>query len=174
MRIIAGYLGGRVIASPKRVSTHPMSEKIRGALFSALGDLEGLSVLDAYSGSGAIAIEAISRGADIVLAIESDKLAAKTISTSLASLQITNKIKVINASIDSWLRTTNDRFDVIIADPPYQKLNLKIIELLESRLNNDSLLVLSWPGAVSLPEFKNAMLIKRLDYKDSQLGFYKT
>lgn len=61
MRIISGIYGGRTIQSPSGHKTHPMSEKMRGAIFNALGDIKGLSFLDAYGGSGAVALEAISR-----------------------------------------------------------------------------------------------------------------
>lgn len=63
LRVISGSLGGRLINSPPGNKTHPMSEKMRGAIFNILGNIEGLDVLDAYSGSGAIALEAISRKA---------------------------------------------------------------------------------------------------------------
>ena len=76
MRVIAGWLGGRTFASPQGHRTHPMSDKIRGAIFSVLGDLNGLTVLDAFAGSGALAIEAISRGAEEAVAIDDDQGAA--------------------------------------------------------------------------------------------------
>ena len=63
MKVVAGSRGGRNFASPHNNRTHPMSDKVRGALFNALGDLDGLSVLDAYAGSGACSLEAASRGA---------------------------------------------------------------------------------------------------------------
>ena len=74
MRVIAGRLGGRNFDSPKTQRTHPMSDKVRGALFNALGDLGGLTVLDAFAGSGACSLEAASRGATEVLAIDINPL----------------------------------------------------------------------------------------------------
>jgi 16S rRNA (guanine(966)-N(2))-methyltransferase RsmD len=75
MRIIAGTLGGRTFESPHGRRTHPMSDKVRGSLFNTLGDIDGLTILDAFAGSGALAFEAISRGAEHVLAIEIDNRA---------------------------------------------------------------------------------------------------
>ena len=72
MRIIAGYLGGRQFNSPRSNRTHPMSDKARGGLFNALGDISGLTVLDAFAGSGALSFEAISRGAESVIAVDID------------------------------------------------------------------------------------------------------
>lgn len=93
MRVVAGRLGGRIFDSPRTHRTHPMSEKARGAIFNVLGDIAGLSVLDAYSGSGALAIEAVSRGAKSVLAIEVDVEAVKTIARNIENLQLGDRIK---------------------------------------------------------------------------------
>ncbi len=70
MRVIAGWLGGQNFDSPKSNRVHPMSDKMRGAIFGVLGDIKGLTVLDAFSGSGALAIESISRGAKSAIAID--------------------------------------------------------------------------------------------------------
>jgi 16S rRNA (guanine966-N2)-methyltransferase len=75
MRVIAGFLGGRNFDSPGGHRTHPMSDKVRGAVFGVLGDIKGLSVLDAFAGSGALSIEAVSRGAKYAVAIDVDKRA---------------------------------------------------------------------------------------------------
>jgi 16S rRNA (guanine966-N2)-methyltransferase len=72
VRIIAGSLKGRTFSEPHGHRTHPMSEKVRGALFNALGDIEGLTFLDAFAGSGALSFEAASRGAKSVIAIDKD------------------------------------------------------------------------------------------------------
>jgi 16S rRNA (guanine966-N2)-methyltransferase len=85
MRIIAGRLGGRHFASPQGRRTHPMSDKMRGALFNALGDIDGLSVLDAFAGSGALAFEAVSRGAGHAVAIDVDKSAQRAIAENIST-----------------------------------------------------------------------------------------
>src|SRR5579884_2312037 len=116
MRVIAGYLGGRIFSSPKGHRTHPMSNKVRGGLFSVLGDLDGLSVLDAYSGSGALAIEAISRGAEAATAIESDKTAHTAIIENIHSLGIHSRIKATKAFLRAWSsRNEGKTFDIVIA-----------------------------------------------------------
>ena len=79
LRIIAGNLGGRFIDSPDTATTHPMSERMRGALFNILGDITGKVVLDPFAGSGALGLEALSRGAASALFLERDAKAQKTI-----------------------------------------------------------------------------------------------
>ena len=92
MRVIAGTLGGRNFSSPHTRRTHPMSEKARGALFNALGDIHGLSVLDAFAGSGACSIEAVSRGVQTKsMAIDIDPEAVKTIAENIRSLDLTTE-----------------------------------------------------------------------------------
>src|ERR1039458_7477259 len=97
MRVIAGFLGGRNFDSPGGHRTHPMSDKVRGAIFGVLGDIKGLTVLDAFAGSGALAIEAISRGAKRAVAIEVDKGAHTVITENIKALGIEDRIKAVRA-----------------------------------------------------------------------------
>ena len=174
MRVISGSLGKRVFAAPDSPRIHPMSEKVRGAIFSALGDISGLVVLDVYSGSGALGIEAVSRGADQVISIEADAKAAALIIKNLKELNISNRVSVINARIESWLDSDHTSFDLIIADPPYDRVPLtETLNSIASRLKSGCLLVLSWPGNHELPKIQNATLIKVRSFKDAQVGFYR-
>src|SRR5688500_6254990 len=104
MRIITGYLGGRNFNSPRGHRTHPMSDKARGALFNALGDIEGLTVLDAFAGSGALSFEAISRGAVSATAIDIDKAAYEAIQANVESLGLEDKVTVLRKNIGGWSR----------------------------------------------------------------------
>src|SRR5580704_8750565 len=102
MRVIAGYLGGRSFNSPGGHRTHPMSDKVRGAIFGVLGDIKGLTVLDAFAGSGALAIEAISRGAKSAVAIEVDKRAHAIIVENIQALGLEARVKAIRAFAGAW------------------------------------------------------------------------
>src|SRR3954471_4420017 len=99
MRIIAGNLKGREFKSPHGHRTHPMSDKMRGALFNVLGDIEGLTFLDAYAGSGALAFEAISRGAKDVVAVDKESAAQKTMSANVKDLKLDKKVKLVKANV---------------------------------------------------------------------------
>jgi 16S rRNA (guanine966-N2)-methyltransferase len=148
MRVIAGNLGGRIFESPRTHRTHPMSEKARGAIFNVLGDVEGLTVLDAYAGSGAVAIEAVSRGASEVLAIDVDVEAIKTIAANVKSLGLESSVTVLRKNISGWSRNNQSRqFDVVIADPPYTDIRPDVIERLGAHVKTGGVFVLSWPSS---------------------------
>jgi len=173
MRVIAGKLGGRTFDSPHSHRTHPMSDKIRGALFNTLGDIEGLTVLDAFAGSGAISFEAISRGASQVIAIEQDKAAQRIIAENIRNLGIVQTVKLIKTSASSWLQTSSGAtFDIVILDPPYDDVQSSLIQRLAATVSHDGVLVISWPGSMEPLHFDGLEQIKRRTYGDAQLLFY--
>lgn len=173
MRIIAGKLKGRIFDSPHGHRTHPMSDKMRGAIFTILGDIGGMHVCDAFSGSGALAFEAISRGAGSVVAVESDRHAQQTITINIHSLGVNARLRLIKATIAAWLSTSTTTFDIVLADPPYDALQEDLLPQLASRVKPDGLFVLSWPGGQPLPTFKTLTLITNKIYGDAQLAFYR-
>ncbi|MBP9761844.1 RsmD family RNA methyltransferase [Candidatus Saccharibacteria bacterium] len=174
MRVIAGSLGGRVFASPKGNRTHPMSEKARGAIFNALGDVTELSFLDAYAGSGALAIEAVSRGAKSVLAIDNDVDAAKTIAQNIQTLGVSDKVEVLLKNISGWSRNHQTvQFDIVLADPPYTDIRPNVLERLAVHVRRGGLLVLSWPGGERVRDFSGLAQVSRKPLGDIQLVFYR-
>ncbi|HEX7963859.1 MAG TPA: RsmD family RNA methyltransferase [Candidatus Saccharimonadales bacterium] len=173
MRVIAGRLGGRMFDSPGTHRTHPMSDKMRGALFNILGDLGGLNVLDAFGGSGALAFEAISRGASAVLVLDNDKAAQKTIERNIRMLGISDGVKLVRASAGAWLGTNEGKtFDVILCDPPYDDLQQQTLTALAGRLTSSGVLALSYPAAAVPPVFDGLRQLKQQSYGDAQLVFY--
>jgi 16S rRNA (guanine966-N2)-methyltransferase len=174
MRIIGGDLAGRQFQAPKGHQTHPMSDKMRGAIFNALGDISGLTVLDAFSGSGALAIEAVSRGASGADAVDSDNNAVHVIRKNVAALDLKTRIKIVQAKISSWLKTNESaEYDLILCDPPYDNLQQDVISQLATLLRTDRIFVLSWPGSQPLPVIDSARLVSQKEYNDSQLAFYR-
>jgi 16S rRNA (guanine966-N2)-methyltransferase len=174
MRIIAGRLGGRQFASPRGHRTHPMSDKGRGALFNALGDIDGLSVLDAFAGSGALGFEAISRGAGHVAAIERDRQAQQTIAANIQALGLQNSVKLIKANAAGWLKTAADTFDLILLDPPFEDLQPNLLMRLAGRTRAGGIAVLSLPpqAEIDLPSDRFQLLTTKA-YGDNQLVFYR-
>lgn len=144
MRVVAGSLGGRTFESPKSFLTHPMGEKVRGALFSMLGDIEGLSVFDPYSGSGALSIEAASRGASHVMAIDIDKDAIKVILKNVEALGIEDTVTVLQGNAPSWAGRNKDKlFDVVLLDPPYNEIRPDMLRKLAALTKPGGVVVLS-------------------------------
>ncbi len=174
MRIIAGRLGGRTFDAPRGHRTHPMSDKIRGALFNILGDISGLTVLDAFAGSGALSFEAISRGAESVLAIDIDKEAHKAIQANIEQLQLDDRIVVMRKNVAGWSRNNRDKlFDIVLADPPYDDIRPMLLKDLMRQVKPDGLFVLSWPGSEAVRDFSDVTVLSTKNYGDAQLVFYR-
>lgn len=175
MRVIAGRLGGRTFNAPPGNRTHPMSEKLRGALFNTLGDIGGLVILDAFAGSGALAFEAISRGAASATAIEVDKKAYQTIITSLQALTLQDKVRAVRANVSGWSdNNPGSKFDIVVADPPYDKLNVAKIQKLVMHVADGGIFVLSWPGNIIVPQLVGLRKSKTQKHGDAQLIYYKS
>jgi 16S rRNA (guanine966-N2)-methyltransferase len=174
MRVIAGFLGGRSFASPNGHRTHPMSDKVRGAMFGVLGDIKGLNVLDAFAGSGALSIEAISRGAKHAVAIDVDKRAHTVIAENINSLGISDRIKAIRAYAGAWSTRHQDQlFDLIFVDPPYDNPPYRDLDSLSRHLKDDGTLILSWPGNEKACKFEGLKAVQTKNYGDAQLVFYQ-
>lgn len=174
MRIIAGKLGGRLFTTPKSNRTHPMSDKVRGALFNSLGNIDGLTLLDAFAGSGALSFEAISRGAAYATAVDSDKSAVVVMQESANKLDIQDQCKVIRANISSWSDNNPDaRFDIVVVDPPYDRLQSQLLQKLVRHLGDSGMFILSWPGKLDLPSFEGLGLKDAKQYGDAQIAFYQ-
>jgi 16S rRNA (guanine966-N2)-methyltransferase len=174
VRVVAGSLGGRLFASPRSQRTHPMSDKVRGALFNTLGDIDGLTFLDAFSGSGALAYEALSRGATSVLMIENDRPAQQTIDDNITALHLSGQANLVKANCSAWSdRNIDKQFDVVLADPPFDHLQESAIRKLARHVESGGLMVLNWPGAGEPPELDGCVQVEQKSYGDTQLIFYR-
>lgn len=138
-RIVAGTLGGRRITAPAGAHTRPTSDRVREGLFSALEsltDLPGARFADLYAGSGAVGLEALSRGAAHVLLVESDPKAARVIRQNLAALRA--EATLLTAKVATVLATgppDGQPYDVVFADPPYAVPDGEISAMLALLLN---------------------------------------
>lgn len=151
-----------------------MSEKARGGLFGVLGDIKGLTVLDAFAGSGALAIEAISRGAKRAVAIEVDKGAHSVITDNLKTLGIDSQVKAIRAFAGAWsTRHQAELFDLIFVDPPYDNVPYRDLKSLPRHLADGGTLVISWPGQAEPLKFDSLTVVQTKQYGDAQLVFYQ-
>lgn len=152
-----------------------MSEKVRGALFNVLGDISGLSLLDAFAGSGALSFEAVSRGAAHVVAIDKDRAAHSMLERNLKELDLGLQIHIVRANTGGWsIHNMERNFDILLLDPPYDDLQPTLMQkLMKRHLKADGLAVLSYPGKKEAPEFDQTKLIENKNYGDAQLAFYR-
>ncbi len=125
MQVIAGRLGGRRLKAPAGRDTRPTSGRVREALFAMLGDVEGAGVLDLFAGTGALGIEALSRGAGHAVFVESDPRVARVLGENLSSLSIgREEARVRRSDVLAALRSAKARketYDLIFIDPPYRR-----------------------------------------------------
>lgn len=135
-RVIAGVAKGRRLAVPPGTCTRPTSDRAREGLFATLasmrGTLRGARVLDLYAGSGAIGLEALSRGADRVLLVESDQAAAKVIRANVGSVGLPGA-RLVTGEVGRVLAGGpggEDGFDVAVADPPYAVADAEVSRVL--------------------------------------------
>jgi 16S rRNA (guanine966-N2)-methyltransferase len=123
MRVVAGAYGGRRLAAPDGSATRPTSDRVREALFSVLGaSVQGARVLDLFAGSGALGIEALSRGAASAVFVDRAPRAIGAVRANLAALGIDADVRRIEAR--AWLRTASARseaYDLVFLDPPYRR-----------------------------------------------------
>ncbi len=124
MRVIAGEAGGLRLVAPKGDRTRPTADRVKESLFSGLGPLvDDASVLDLYAGSGALGIEALSRGARSAVLVDRAQPATVAIRANLATTRMTERARIVRRSVEAMLR---DRppleapFDLVFVDPPYE------------------------------------------------------
>lgn len=122
MRIVAGTERGRRIEAPEGRDTRPTPDRVREAIFNALGSMgavEGATVVDLFAGSGALGLEALSRGAAHVTFVETDRRARQVIERNIATLGFGDRSRVVGTDARSFLATAPEA-DLVLCDPPYE------------------------------------------------------
>jgi 16S rRNA (guanine(966)-N(2))-methyltransferase RsmD len=153
VRIIAGSRKGHRIEAPPGRATRPTGDRVREAAFNLIGPVDGASVLDLYAGSGALGIEALSRGAEAAVFVESDSAACRAIDRNLEKLRLTGA-RVVCRDALRFLPTERRQYDLVLLDPPYEmfsQLQTKLARHLPAVLAPDGLLVVE-TGAREEPE----------------------
>jgi len=175
VRLISGRFGGRKIEAPDNSRTHPMSERVRNALFNSIAsDIEGVRVLDAFAGTGAVGFEALSRGAQSVVFVERDRIAQKILERNVATLAAQHECTIIRASVAAWCSTVDEQeFDIIFADPPYHDTQLSTVHKLFDLLKPGGLMVLSHPGRSEVLAKSGVVVVDNRSYGNANLTFYR-
>jgi 16S rRNA (guanine966-N2)-methyltransferase len=153
MRIIAGSRKGHKIHAPKGLNTRPTADRVREAAFNLIGPVDGATVLDLYAGSGAMGLEALSRGAASAVFVEADRDAARAIDRNLDRLRLTGAT-VLRQDVRTALAGESGarrRYDLVLIDPPYDQwedLESRLAPYLTTVLAPDGLLVVETSSRV--------------------------
>ncbi len=142
MRVIAGDFKGRRLHTARGMRTRPTADRVREALFSMLGDVSGARVLDLYAGSGALGIEALSRGADSALFVESDGQALAALRRNLDAVGADAAVR--RQDVVRFLARPEGTFDLVFCDPPYDDgpgVAAALSEALPAMLGEDARIV---------------------------------
>jgi 16S rRNA (guanine966-N2)-methyltransferase len=143
VRIVGGSRKGARIFAPKGLDTRPTGDRVREAAFNLIGPVEGASVLDLFAGSGAMGLEALSRGAERAVFVDSDRDACRAIQRNLVKLELTGA-RVACADVLRFLAGERSRYDLVLVDPPYEmveSLQMRLGSYLSTVLAEDGLLV---------------------------------
>ena len=179
MRVIAGSAGGIRLAAPKR-GVRPTMDRVKAAIFSSLGDaVVEARVLDLFAGSGALGIEALSRGASCVVFVEENRQSVEIIESNLARTKLNGRVR--QQDVFDFLRYASgaEMFDIIFADPPYEKtkdgkrLTEKLLanEALAQLLEPDGIFVLEKRPGETLSETKLWRVIREKTYGATEVLF---
>ncbi|MGI9020141.1 MAG: 16S rRNA (guanine(966)-N(2))-methyltransferase RsmD [Solirubrobacterales bacterium] len=172
MRVVAGELKGRRLTSPPRGrGIRPTSDRVREALFSILGErVAGMSVLDLFAGTGALAIEALSRGATRATLVDDDLAAARR---NVEGLGLGERCRLVRSDVEDYLEREKGAFGVIFCDPPYtlaDRLQAPLDKLLPSRLSAAGVVVVE--SATRNPLSLGLELHSQRSYGDTHIAIY--
>ena len=179
MKVISGFLKGRTIEGFSIEGTRPTMDRVKESLFASIQNyIEDATVLDLFSGSGNLGIEAISNGSKFVYFNDINKTAIKFINSNIEKFKIKEKSNVLNFDYQKCLKTLseqNAKFDIIFLDPPYEKkvLNDVIKFIINNNMLNDNGLIVCEVSDDYLMEFDQLERIKEKKYGDKYVIIYR-
>lgn len=181
MRVVAGSLKSRALRAPKGSATRPTSDRVRESLFAVLGDLEGVRVLDLYSGSGALAIEALSRGAASAICVEHHRAAQAIIQENRDALGLKARLELLPRRVADAAKLLAGRgpFELVLADPPWADVPeaaKDIATLLDPALglvDGDTLVVIEHAARDRAPELPGTTFDETRVWGDTAASFYR-
>jgi 16S rRNA (guanine966-N2)-methyltransferase len=181
MRVIAGTHRGRRLRSPRGATTRPTSDRVREAIFSIIGDCTGYDVLDLFAGSGAMGIEALSRGARSATFIDSDPRATACIRSNLAALDLEGAARVLGRAWPVALAQEarrRARYDLCVIDPPYSvvaAISATLSRALAPLLAEYATVILEGPAQGPDPTMDGIRVIERSDrsYGSTRVSIFR-
>ena len=176
MRIISGKFGGRRLIAPDTKLTRPVTEMARNAICNVLADrIDGAAVLDLYAGSGALGLETLSRGAARAVFVDVASAAVVAIRQNVQSLELDteNQTKIIKQTVESYLESTADSFDIIFLDPPYDDFSLELVQIVSDHLKPSGVLVISTSKKAQIPATIGQLSqAQNKQYGDTQISYF--
>ncbi len=177
MRVVAGTLKSRALRAPKGQATRPTTDRVRESLFAMLGDVDGVRVLDLYSGSGALAIEALSRGAASAVCVEHNRQALDAIRENRDSLGLSDRLTIVPRRVRDAIGQLAGPFELVLADPPWAELASAVTDLgaliaTKGLLEKDALIVLEHASRDKAPTLPAAFDETRI-WGDTAASFYR-
>jgi len=176
LRITGGAWRGRTLFAPAGRMTRPTQQRIREALFDILrARVNGAAVLDLFAGSGALAFEAVSRGAAAAVLVDNGAAAARVIARNLETLAIRKPIRFLKcdwARAAALLRSEGARFDLVFLDPPYAMSAQGLLDAAAALLADDGVMVYEHNRRFDPPETASAVRVDVRLYGDTALSFY--
>lgn len=177
MRIISGKHRGKKLLDFEGMNIRPTTDRVKEAMFNLIQNyILGSSVLDAFSGSGALALEAMSRGADKAICVDKDKKSADIIRKNISTLGYEDSCKILNTDIMTYLERCTDKFDIIFLDPPYNKGFIEpVLNMLveKSILTESGIIVLESDNTDFCGEIKGLECIKQRRYGRTFVTVYR-
>lgn len=180
MRIVSGRFGGRRLVAPRDSATRPTSDKVREALFSILGGVAGARVLDLYAGTGALALEALSRGASHATLVESRRLALDALRANVAALGVAGVTTLVTRPVERCAESVaaGAPYDLVLADPPYAAVDgvdfaEQLAALLAPIVAPGGSLVLEHATRTDPPSVRGFASGDTRRYGDTSLTFYE-
>lgn len=175
VRVVAGSLKGRTLVTPSGLSTRPTAGRAREAMFSILGDVAGLRVLDLYAGSGALGIEALSRGAARAVFVESERKAFACLRDNVQALELGRQVRLLSVRAESAARVLEaECFDLVFCDPPWAMLDgaLEVMARLVVRFTENARVVLEHPANL-VPVIRGLVAVDARRWGDTGATFFE-
>ena len=174
MRIVTGEFRGRVLKTLDGLDTRPTAGLVKEAIFSIIQfEIEDKKVLDLFSGSGQLGLEAISRGARYAVMVDKAPAAVKIIKENVANLGAGDRVAVIQRDYETYLKSLCEKFDIVILDPPYASDYIEnALTLLEGKVTDGGRILCETDKDKKLPEQVGSFMLKKV-YRYGKIYLYK-
>jgi len=177
MRVISGSARGLKLIAPDGLGTRPTTDRVKESLFNIIQPyIPAKSVLDLFGGSGALGIEALSRGSDSCVFVDVDKKAIDIIKQNVEKARLKERANIIKSDVFSYLSCCNEKFDIIFLDPPYNKGFLdKVFEKIfeKNLLKKDGVIVVEGEAGGETPKNSNFICVKYAKYGKTTVSLFK-